>query len=198
VAEKEKNKEQNEESPNWIREQFDTDPLIQDDGATLGIAADNPKGEAEDPFSTFAFESASIAEERQDMPLAPWLISPAPADGYFRACAIEDIPLNSGVGFRIYNRHIAIFRRDGDKITATDDACPHAGSPLSNGVVKNSILMCVWHGWTFDLDTGACDVNENTPIRLYPIQIRDNDIYVGILTDEARELLTSGYPYWDE
>lgn len=39
---------------------------------------------------------------------------------------------------------------------ALDGTCPHAGAPLFDGVVSRGHLVCPWHGWQFDVKTGAC------------------------------------------
>ncbi len=172
-----------EPEPGWMREQFDNDPLLQTLEPEPGIAPEPSVAEAEDPFATFAFESRSIAVERQNTQLAPWLMLPPPDDGYFRALTLSDLEVGKGMGLQLYNRKIAIFRPEPDKVMACDDVCPHAGAPLSNGLLHGCALMCVWHGWTFDLETGESDVNENMPLHLYPVQIRDGEVWVGVLVN---------------
>lgn len=49
---------------------------------------------------------------------------------------------------------IAVFNIGG-KFYACDDACPHAGGPLSEGYIDGTMVSCPWHGWTFDLAAGA-------------------------------------------
>ncbi len=40
--------------------------------------------------------------------------------------------------------------RDGDQVYAMEDACPHAGFPLSRGTFENCVIVCDAHGWPFD------------------------------------------------
>ncbi|MDK9700311.1 MAG: Rieske (2Fe-2S) protein [bacterium] len=181
---KQSDAEHSTESLNWIHEQFDSDPLIQDFIEEEGVVGDAVNSQVEDPFSTFAFETASIAIERQTSQLAPWQISPPPPDGFFETVALDSIPIGKGVGMQVYNRKVAIFRLFDGTVKATDDVCPHAGAPLSNGIIDGCQLMCVWHGWTFDLRTGICDVNEHTILGFYPIEIREGMIFVGILAEQ--------------
>ncbi|MBW2421912.1 MAG: Rieske 2Fe-2S domain-containing protein, partial [Deltaproteobacteria bacterium] len=35
-----------------------------------------------------------------------------------------------------------------------ENRCPHAGDPLSEGIVEGSTVMCRAHGWKFDIRTG--------------------------------------------
>ena len=48
---------------------------------------------------------------------------------------------------------VAVFNLDGDYI-AIEDVCPHDGSEIGSGCVKNGILECPHHGATFDLRSG--------------------------------------------
>jgi 3-phenylpropionate/trans-cinnamate dioxygenase ferredoxin subunit len=48
---------------------------------------------------------------------------------------------------------MAVYHLDGDYI-AIEDVCPHDGSEIGSGCVKNGILECPHHGATFDLRSG--------------------------------------------
>ena len=45
---------------------------------------------------------------------------------------------------------VAVFNIDGD-LFAYEDVCPHDGSEVASGCVKNGILECPRHSATFDL-----------------------------------------------
>jgi nitrite reductase/ring-hydroxylating ferredoxin subunit len=44
--------------------------------------------------------------------------------------------------------------RTADGVSAFDDACPHRGTPLSEGRLRGSVLTCSAHTWEFDVRTG--------------------------------------------
>jgi nitrite reductase/ring-hydroxylating ferredoxin subunit len=46
--------------------------------------------------------------------------------------------------------------RDGDRVAAYLDRCPHAHWPLSAGEIDKGVLCCAGHGWQFDIVTGRC------------------------------------------
>lgn len=48
---------------------------------------------------------------------------------------------------------VAVFNLDGEYI-AIEDVCPHDGSEIATGCIKNGILECPHHGATFDLRSG--------------------------------------------
>jgi nitrite reductase/ring-hydroxylating ferredoxin subunit len=78
----------------------------------------------------------------------------------------------------VEGREIAIFR-DGDRAWAVDAACPHAGNPLVEGDVLGTTLVCAFHGWRFDLETGACLLGEE-PVRRYPAEVRDGGVWIDL------------------
>jgi len=63
----------------------------------------------------------------------------------------NDVPRNGSICVEQENEYIAVFNVDGT-FYAISDVCPHAGGPLSEGVVENGKVMCPWHGWSFHLD----------------------------------------------
>src|SRR6266849_4242873 len=46
--------------------------------------------------------------------------------------------------------------RVGDQVFACGDTCAHKGGPLSGGRLTGTRLACPWHGWMYDVRTGAC------------------------------------------
>ena len=71
---------------------------------------------------------------------------------------------------------IAVFRADG-RLHAVANACPHEGNPLIEGDVLGTTLVCAFHGWRFDLETGACLLGERAA-RLYPVEERGDEVWV--------------------
>ncbi len=50
-------------------------------------------------------------------------------------------------------KRIALFHL-GTGFFAIDDACPHAGGPLSEGVIEGDEVECPWHGARFRISSG--------------------------------------------
>ncbi len=86
--------------------------------------------------------------------------------------------------------------RDG-QLRAVRNLCPHKGAPICRGIVggtwlpsapgaltydrEREVLACPWHGWEYDLDTGA-ELFRPVPtrLRLYPVTVRDGQVYVTV------------------
>ena len=73
-------------------------------------------------------------------------------------------------------REIALFEVDGD-VHALENACPHAGNPLVEGELVGRTLVCAYHAWKFDLETGACLFGDE-PARTYPVEVRGSDAWI--------------------
>ena len=86
---------------------------------------------------------------------------------------------------------MALTHIDGE-YTAMDNRCPHQGGPLGEGSIevgedKQCWLRCPWHGWDFDPKTGRPPGgHEDSGQTLYPLEVRDDGIYVGLEPDPAR------------
>lgn len=74
------------------------------------------------------------------------------------------------------DREIVVLEVDG-VLHAFDNACPHQGNPLADGEVLGDTLECVYHGWRFDLATGACLVGDE-PARRYPAERVGDELYI--------------------
>jgi nitrite reductase/ring-hydroxylating ferredoxin subunit len=46
--------------------------------------------------------------------------------------------------------------RNGDRVAAFEDRCPHAQWRLSDGEIVGGVLECPGHGWEFCPATGRC------------------------------------------
>jgi nitrite reductase/ring-hydroxylating ferredoxin subunit len=74
------------------------------------------------------------------------------------------------------DREIVVLRVD-DELHAFDNACPHEGNPLVEGEVLGDVLECAYHGWRFDLATGACLVGDE-PARRYPVEVVGDELRI--------------------
>lgn len=79
---------------------------------------------------------------------------------------------------------IGIFRADGGYL-AIENACPHAGVPLSTGDVEGCIVTCPAHGFQYDLRTGhAADLADGFPIPRFEVIEHDGALLIEVEADE--------------
>ena len=60
---------------------------------------------------------------------------------------------------------------------AIDDACPHQGAPLSDGIVFDKSVTCSWHGWRFSLEDGCWldSPRSRTRVGTHPVRVVDDE-----------------------
>jgi nitrite reductase/ring-hydroxylating ferredoxin subunit len=65
-------------------------------------------------------------------------------------------------------RSYAVFTVDGE-LHVTDGACPHNGGPLAEGLVRDGVVTCPWHWYSYELATGRCRTAAGYELRRYPV-----------------------------
>lgn len=66
------------------------------------------------------------------------------------------------------------------KLYAIGASCPHAGAELSGGWCKDGKIVCPFHRYSYDLATGKGSTGQNDYVDVYPVEIREGKIFVGI------------------
>ena len=101
-----------------------------------------------------------------------------PAVQWIHLAALNEISVGEAKAVKLgEGRSIALFNVDG-RIYATDNQCPHMGYPLTRGAIREGILTCDWHGRSFDLEGGGCFNYECDDLQTFPVEIRQNEIWV--------------------
>ena len=108
------------------------------------------------------------------------------ADGDYRIFAVEEL-------------EVGIFR-NGSKVLAYENVCPHAGGPVCQGKIFHQVeemitpdkksaglrfgkqrhIVCPWHGYEFDLATGCHPGDASVRLTPVPVAVRDGKIYVSV------------------
>ena len=105
---------------------------------------------------------------------------------------VDDLPEGRVKSVTAGTRNICLSHFDG-QWAAMDNRCPHQGGPLGEGSIEKGVddkcwIRCPWHGWDFDPLTGKPPGgHEDTGQELFPVEIRDGRIYVGLQSEPAGE-----------
>ncbi|MBE82514.1 MAG: hypothetical protein CME21_08105 [Gemmatimonadetes bacterium] len=106
---------------------------------------------------------------------------------YHRLCAADEIKEGKSKPFTIKGAHIAVFKDNG-VYHAVDNRCPHMGYPMSEGTVRDGVLICHWHHWEFDLKTGGCFLTTGDDLKSFPLRVdEDGFVCVGLSGGEQEE-----------
>jgi len=111
---------------------------------------------------------------------------------------VSDLADGQRLMVRLDGRDVFIFEREG-KLYAFEDLCLHMGGPVGEGLLIGKVeavldesgahlrdrfstteihLVCPWHGWEYDIETGECAANRRLKLRRYQAVQRGEDIYV--------------------
>ena len=91
---------------------------------------------------------------------------------------LAKVPQGIGMSVQATEKiRIAIFR-DGDRVTAIDDRCPHAGASLAQGGFNGTIVKCPLHGFCVDVWTGLG--NGGKRVRIFPVRVSQNQVEVTV------------------
>ena len=97
----------------------------------------------------------------------------------------------------VNKREIGVVRLQDHELRAVMNRCPHKGAPICRGIIggvwgstgpgnitldkSRDVLVCPWHGFAFDLDTGE-EVfwKRASRLRMYPIEEIQGEVFVTI------------------
>ena len=80
----------------------------------------------------------------------------------------------------VEGQEIMLIRAKGS-VWACESECPHQGAPLHAALVKEAgRISCPRHGFRFDLASGACEGHPELTLKVYPVEIREGDVYVAL------------------
>ena len=90
------------------------------------------------------------------------------------------LPEDQGSVIYVSGEQVALFR-DGDAVYGYENACPHKGGPIGEGLVVDGIVTCPWHGSQFEIATGECLRGPSPgPLRPVTLALHDDDVVVDV------------------
>jgi nitrite reductase/ring-hydroxylating ferredoxin subunit len=68
----------------------------------------------------------------------------------------------------------------GGRVTALGGVCPHRGGPLGQGAIHGNHVVCPWHAWEWDCQTGANDFDPAKRVPTFEVRIEGDDILLEV------------------
>lgn len=96
-----------------------------------------------------------------------------------RVASLDEIPSETGLEVVAGGRVIALFRV-GEEVHAIDGICAHAGGPLAKGALDGPIITCPWHGWQYDVTSGAHCLTPQICQQAFEVSVVEGDVFVAI------------------
>ncbi|HKO56602.1 MAG TPA: Rieske 2Fe-2S domain-containing protein [Thermoanaerobaculia bacterium] len=91
--------------------------------------------------------------------------------------SVTDVPPGRARTFDAGDRRIAVYHT-ARGFYASDNTCPHRGGPLGEGDVIGNEIVCPWHLWGFDVQTGVCAGNPDISIITHEVRVDGDRLLV--------------------
>jgi nitrite reductase/ring-hydroxylating ferredoxin subunit len=99
-----------------------------------------------------------------------------------RVARRSDISERAATIVRAGRYDVAIFDVNGE-LYAYENACPHQGGPVGEGIVDDATVTCPWHGWCFDLRSGKMILGDFASLRRFELAVDDDNDAVYLATE---------------
>ncbi len=100
-------------------------------------------------------------------------------DRWTQVAALSDLPPGGRKLVRLDGHSLLLFNLAG-AVHAIADSCPHAGAWLGSGKLDGCWLRCPAHGMTFDVRTGCMRGNTGLTLRVYPVRLEGETVWVDL------------------
>jgi nitrite reductase (NADH) small subunit len=91
-------------------------------------------------------------------------------EGWVAVLGVDELDDGEVIEVMVGERAVAVARVDGEWF-AVDNVCPHAGGPLGDGILDGCTLTCPWHGYAYDVRSGACEVDDQLAVPTVPVKV---------------------------
>jgi nitrite reductase (NADH) small subunit len=103
-----------------------------------------------------------------------------------------DLERDGRVVARVDGREVGVVAEANGAVHGIRNRCPHHGGPLCLGTLHERVrggpgvyelsgrcvLRCPWHGWEFDLETGACLDEPSLRAAVYPARVEGGRVLI--------------------
>jgi len=97
---------------------------------------------------------------------------------FIHLCSTSELPgEGQAAEIPVGDRVICVANVNG-QISAMDNVCLHRGGPLGQGLIEGNKIVCPWHGWMFDIQTGAASHDNHARVTMYTVEIEGEDVMI--------------------
>jgi 3-phenylpropionate/trans-cinnamate dioxygenase ferredoxin subunit len=107
------------------------------------------------------------------------------------ALPLAELPPGTSTTVKAFGTTVAVFNVEG-QVFALSNHCPHHGGPLCHGRISGAVLpsqpyeyrygregrvlICPWHGWEFDIESGRTIFDPAVRVKIYEARIEEGEI----------------------
>lgn len=85
---------------------------------------------------------------------------------------------------------IGVFHQGG-RWHAVRNSCLHRGGPVATGPLQGRTLICPWHGFKYDLETGCLLVDPSARLDTYPVTVVGGEVRIRVPVEAAESAAPS-------
>lgn len=109
-------------------------------------------------------------------------------------CCVKEISPGNSRQFTIIDGNgseieIAVFNVNGT-FYAISNTCKHEGGPLSQGILKEMIVTCPWHGWKYSVVDGRAPHEGGDSVDSYETKVVKEKLYVSSIPNNLGKRVT--------
>lgn len=117
------------------------------------------------------------------------------------ALPLAELPPGTSTTVKAFGTTVAVFNVEG-QVFALSNHCPHHGGPLCHGRISGAVLpsqpyeyrygregrvlICPWHGWEFDIESGRTIFDPAVRVKIYEARIEKGEIVLTRRRTEPR------------
>ena len=98
---------------------------------------------------------------------------------FTKVATTSEIPTGTGKVVEAGGKKIAVFNSEGT-FYAIDNTCVHRGGPLGEGNLSGTTVTCPWHGWEYDVASGACLFDPSMKVQKFDVKVQGQDVLVAV------------------
>lgn len=96
----------------------------------------------------------------------------------YEVARLEDLPPGRSMLVTAGVRQLAL-HNVGGTLHATSAHCPHRQGPMSQARHQGpDIVVCPWHDWPFDVQTGQSPLIPGASVEVFPVAIENGRVFV--------------------
>ena len=92
------------------------------------------------------------------------------------AIAVTDLKKGAPTGVRVGGLDLVLVVVNG-RLSAFSGTCPHKGALLAGGELREGLLVCPHHGWSFNAETGQ-HTQSTACLTSFPVEVRADGVWV--------------------
>lgn len=96
---------------------------------------------------------------------------------WIRVASTTELGPDQGKVVQAEGMELALFNVGG-KFHCLNNTCTHQGGPLGEGSIDQGVVTCPWHGYDFEISSGACRTDPGIPVQSHPTKLEGSDVYV--------------------